>query len=253
MATPDLERSADEQPAVLSKTKTWTVLLGLVVVLSLGVGPAPDALSRWIMATVGSLNVASALLMSYLLVVLLAVYLPVLYWMRRQGFTYADVGLSRDNQRIAAIVVAILWGAFLGVGFFFSYQSPPPQGFGHADVAYTDWSWVRPFLMLTGTTVAVVEECIGRGLVFALVARAGHGTFMQVAVSSVMMAIYHTAWTLEPITFGIMCFQGVVFSLFYLWGRRTLVAVCLAHGLAHLVGDPWATYLIIETALRGAG
>ena len=239
--------------AEFTKANAWAAVLALVVVMSLTIGPAADSLSRALMDVVGNLNTASALLMSYLLIVLLAIYLPTLRWMRRRGFTYADVGLSRDNQRVAAIVVAVLWGALLGVGFFFSYQSPPPQGFGHAEVAYTDWSWVRPFLMVTGTSVAVLEECIGRGVVFGLLQRAGHGTFVQVATGSVMMAIYHTAWTLEPITFAIMCFQGVVFSLFYLWGRRTLVAAGLAHGLAHLVGDPWATYLIIETAVRGAG
>lgn len=237
----------ETKQADFSKRSAWLFLLGLTLILCLVVGPAPDALSREIMVRVGSLKVASVILMTYLLLGLSLIYWAASRFLRARGFSSVDLGLSLKNQRKGAVVVAVLWGALLGIGFFFSYRDQ----FGHPEASYTDWSLLRLFLMIVGFGVAALEELIGRGLVFAMLRRAGHGTFVQVAVSSLMMAIYHSAWTLELITFSVMCVQGLIFSLFFLWGRRTLLAAILAHGVAHLVGDPWATYLIIETALGG--
>ena len=54
----------------VSKRSAWLLLLGLTFILCLVVGPVPDALAREIMARVGNLNVASVILMTYVLLAL---------------------------------------------------------------------------------------------------------------------------------------------------------------------------------------
>ncbi|MFN8387589.1 MAG: CPBP family glutamic-type intramembrane protease, partial [Anaerolineales bacterium] len=72
----------------------------------------------------------------------------------------------------------------------------------------------------------------------------GSSKWIQVVVSALIFALYHTAWGFNPFSFVFSVVYGLLLGGLFLWGKRSLTPVILGHSLVVLLSEPFATMLI---------
>ena len=102
--------------------------------------------------------------------------------------------------------------------------------------------------LVAGVTAGFVEEIFFRGFFMTELGWAGFGTTAQVAISSTLYGLVHSAW---GITSGMFTFQmvggavigtailGAFCSMVYLISRRSLMPVVAGHAVIDFVIEPW--------------
>jgi membrane protease YdiL (CAAX protease family) len=72
----------------------------------------------------------------------------------------------------------------------------------------------------------------------------GSSKWVQLTVSALIFALYHTVWGFNVLSFIFSVVYGLILGGLFLWGKRSLTPVILAHSLAVLISEPFATMLM---------
>lgn len=183
-----------------------------------------------------SLNGSFLLDLGFLVGVLVVIGV-VVGWQRARGETLRHLGWRAPTRKIA-IVVGIVYGA-LWVLLSYARGGDP----------FT-MPWQRPVMALIGIVLAFGEELAVRGFLLEQLRRAGVPTWLQVALSSVVMGVYHGVlgahFSVEYAISSAVLF-GLV-SVIFVVGRRSLTPGLVAHAMTHVFGDP----TLMQGILRGA-
>jgi len=156
-------------------------------------------------------------------------------WVKQQGETLADLGW-RTPTRTSAVIGAVLWAAFNVMGNVHQIDKTADP---------MEMSLLRVGTAIGGLIVAFCEDVIGRGFMMNHLKKVGLGTWMQVLVVSIIFAFYHSVWTLSIAGFIMGFIVGLILAGFFVWGRRSLTPVLVAHGLCFVLGEPFLTMFML--------
>jgi len=148
-----------------------------------------------------------------------------------------SVGLgapSRTAANIAGVVVGLLWGAL----FLSSILQFDPN----ANIAQISGLRVLAALLAAGGTL--LEDLLTRGYLMNQMQKISLPTWVQVVVSALIFALYHTLWGFNIFSFIFSIVYGLLLSGLFIWGKRSLTPVILGHSLAVLISEPFATMMI---------
>ncbi len=217
---------------------TWKPLAVLTAVLVLVAGPLFGPVSAFASDEFG-IRGGTGFLVALFTAVFIAVAAGTVRWVRKQGGTLADLGW-RAPTRTSAVVVAVLFGVF-GAAF-------NVMGYVHQIDSTADPFEISPLRVgsgLAGVVIAACEDLVGRGFVMNHLKRAGRGAWTQALVSAAIFALYHSIWTMSIAGFIVSFVLGLIMAGFFLWGRRSLTPVIVAHGLCLLLGEPFLTMFML--------
>ena len=153
------------------------------------------------------------------------------------GAFMRSVGLgapSRTAANIAGVVLGLLWGAL----FLSSILQFDPN----ANIAQISGLRVLAALLAAGGTL--LEDLLTRGYLMNQMQKISLPTWVQVVVSALIFALYHTLWGFNIFSFIFSIVYGLLLSGLFIWGKRSLTPVILAHSLAVLISEPFATMMI---------
>ena len=158
----------------------------------------------------------------------------------RDLLRYVGIGApSRIGANIMGVIVGLLWAALFLVSIF---QFDPD-----ANIAQVDGFRILA-APLAGTGV-ILEDIITRGWVMNQLQNLQFPKWLQAIASAVLFAIYHTAWAgFNIAAFIASVILGLILAGLFLWGKRSLTPVILAHSLAVLISEPFASMMIFLTA-----
>ncbi|HCP45560.1 MAG TPA: hypothetical protein DIU15_05940 [Deltaproteobacteria bacterium] len=223
------------QPA---DSNTWKPLGVLTLLLVLFAGPIFGPITTYAKAELG-VRAGTGLVVALFVVVFVALALGTIRWVKSQGWTLHDLGWgasTRISAVVGAVFFGVLWAAFNVMGYI--HQIDP-----EAD----PWeiSALRVGTAIGGVIIACSEDLMTRGFIMNHLKNGGVGPWRQALVSSAVFALYHSLWTLSIAGFIVSFFIGLIMAGFFLWGRRSLTPVIVAHGLCLFLGEPFLTMFML--------
>ncbi len=224
-------------------SKTFLAVLSLLLIVLVGplFGPVPAFLLNTM-----EVRPATGWQVALFLVPFGIITAVMLGWMRRNGRTLADLGWRRPTTGLA-IVLGTLLGVFWAMFGSFGYLQFNP-GANLMEV-----SLFRLFTALIGAGAAILEDLITRGFVMGELKRLKTPTWLQVAASSLLFALYHSLWGFNIFGFAFSVVYGLLLSGLFVLGKRSLTPVILAHSLALLLAEPFLTLSLMEAVKMGMG
>ncbi len=159
---------------------------------------------------------------------------------------------SRLSANIVGALVGLAWGVTC---------TPPPEYFELVCLAWgalsltsilqfqpdTAIAAISPF-RLVAVVLAVVgtimEDLITRGYMMNGLKQLKVPAWGQLFLSALLFALYHALWSFNIISFIFSLLYGLILSGLFLWGKRSLTPVILAHALAVLISEPFSSMLI---------
>lgn len=152
--------------------------------------------------------------------------------------TLSYVGLGAPS-RLAANIVGVIFGLLWAASFLFGiFQFDP-------DANIVQISGFRVLTALLAATGVVLEDIITRGWLMNQLRDLQIPTWTQALASAVLFALYHTVWAgFNIFAFIFSVVIGLILAGLFLWGKRSLTPVILAHSLAVLLGEPFASMMI---------
>ena len=217
---------------------SWAPIAVLTVLLVGLVGPvfgpiAQLAKSQW---GVRGGSGAVVLLFTVLFVLFAA---GTLRWVAGRGGSSRDLGWrvpTRTSAVVAAALFGLFWAAFNVMGYVHQVDSTANP---------MELSTLRWATALGGVAIACCEDLVTRGFIMNHLKAAGVGAWLQSLTSSAVFALYHSLWTLSVAGFIVAFVYGLILSGFFVWGRRSLTPVVVAHGLALFLGEPFLTMFML--------
>lgn len=152
-----------------------------------------------------------------------------------------ELGLGKPTPWPAAVVGAIFGLAF-GAQLLMAFLRFNPG----ANVL--ELSLFRLLAALIAALGAVQEDILTRGYLMNRLNQISVPNWAQAVLSALVMAGYHAIWTLNIGSFIGTVIFGLILSGFFLWGKRSLTPVILAHALAVFVAEPFGELLIFAVA-----
>lgn len=152
-----------------------------------------------------------------------------------------ELGLGKPAPRaaiLAGAIIGIAWGALLLTS---AHQIKPAANLWEVNT-------FRVFVAMTAACATILEDIVTRGYLMNRLNQLGVPSWMQLLFSSGVFALYHTLWAFNIAAFIASMVFGLVLAGLFLWGNRSLTPVILAHALAVLISEPFATKLIFWTA-----
>ena len=217
---------------------TWKPILVLTGLLVLFVGPMFGPVGAYAKEEYG-VRGGTGVVVGLFTVMFLLLAIGMLRWLRSRGETLADLGWGAPT-RTSAVIVAVLFGVFWA-GFNI-------MGYVHQIDKTADpmeLSMLRVGTALGGVVIACCEDVLTRGFVMNHLKKMGAGRWRQVWISSAIFALYHSLWTLSIAGFIMGFILGLIFAGFFIWGRRSLTPVIVAHGLCLFLGEPFLTMFML--------
>ena len=158
----------------------------------------------------------------------------------RELLSYVGVGASSTiGANIAGVIIGLLWAALFLTSIF---QFDP-------DANIIQISGFRILAALLAGTGVVLEDIITRGWLMNQLRELQFPNWLQALASAVLFALYHTAWAgFNIAAFIASLIFGLILAGLFLWGKRSLTPVILAHSLAVLISEPFASMMIFLTA-----
>ena len=141
---------------------------------------------------------------------------------------------SGIGANIAGLILGLLWGMLFLTSIF---QFDPD-----ANIAQINGFRILTALLAAGG--ALLEDLITRSFVMNQLHKIGSSKWVQLTVSALIFALYHTIWGFNPFSFVFSVVYGLMLGGLFLWGKRSLTPVILAHSLAVLISEPFATMLM---------
>jgi len=210
----------------------------LILLVGPNFGPVPDLLSQSlsindsVLALLGSFVISFAIIIAVLLRMSGGVPL---------GELVRSLGLgapSRIAANIAGAVLGLLWGML----FLTSILQFDPD----TDLAKIDGFRIVVALIAAGGTL--MEDLVTRGFLMNKLKEMLVPTWVQVVLSALVFALYHTLWGFNPFSFVFSVVYGLMLSGLFVWGKRSLTPVILGHALVVLISEPFASMLIFIVA-----
>lgn len=228
---------AIDENIVWRRIATITFLLFLLI--GPNFGPVPTMLSQQL-SLEGSVV---GLLISFLVgfIIILAVIMRMSPEMSL-GELLRSLGLGAPSgtaANIVGLVFGLLWGALLMANIF---QFDP-------DANLLQFNGFRILTALMAATGALLEDVITRGFLMNQMQKTHVPTWVQIVVSALIFALYHTVWAgFNIFAFIFSIVYGLILGGLFVWGKRSLTPVILGHSLAVLIAEPFATMLIFLSA-----
>lgn len=141
---------------------------------------------------------------------------------------------SRIGANIAGLILGIVWALL----FLSSILQFDPD----ADLTQINGFRILSALLAAGG--ALLEDLITRSFIMNQLQKIGSSKWVQLIVSALIFALYHTAWGFNPFSFAFSVVYGLLLGGLFLWGKRSLTPVILGHSLVVLIAEPFATMLI---------
>ncbi|MBJ95064.1 MAG: hypothetical protein CMP23_11410 [Rickettsiales bacterium] len=220
--------------------RPWLVLGALTGLLVLIAGPIFGPITSYARAELG-IRSGTALIVALFTLVFVAFAVGTVRWVRRLGWTLDDLGWRSPTRRSAvfgAVVFGVLWAAFNVMGYIHQIDSSADP---------FELSILRLATAVGGLIIAACEDLVTRGFVMNYLDKAQVGPWRQALISSAIFALYHSIWTLSLAGFIVGMVIGLIMAGFFLWGRRSLTPVIVAHGLALFLGEPFLTMFMVAT------
>ncbi|MBL8099395.1 MAG: CPBP family intramembrane metalloprotease [Anaerolineales bacterium] len=220
------------------KSTVWRnisiVTLLLLVLAGPNFGPLPH-LFRESLSLEGSItSVLIWFLVAFLII------LAVVYRMSKStsiGDFLKSSGLGAPSgigANIAGLILGILWALL----FLSSILQFDPNA------NLTQINGFRILTALLAASGALLEDLITRSFMMNQLHKIGSSKWVQLTVPALIFALYHTIWGFNVFSFVFSVVYGLMLGGLFLWGKRSLTPVILAHSLAVLVSEPFATMLI---------
>lgn len=228
-----VEPGQSRQP--LSATTAWARALGMTALLWLVLGLGCFALGVQLVHDRLGTSVQAAFVLDIVFVAgMLLMAGLTLWWQRRTGGSFADLGWRRPTTRwamVAAVVFGVLWSALTYARGGDPWAMP----------------WQRLPMILFAPVIALGEES-ARAFILQHLHRGGVPAWLQIVVGGIAMGSYHGfVGGHYTIMYAISSFvMFALLSALYVWGRRSLTPVLLAHALAHMLADPSLTQGILH-------
>lgn len=223
---------------VFDKNSVWR-RLGIVTALLLlligpNFGPIPTTL-RQSLSLEGSI-IGMLVWFWVAFSIIIAVILRLSGMSLRALLSYVGLGApSRIGANIAGVILGLLGAA----SFLFGILQFDPN----ANI--TQITGFRVLTALLAAAGTVLEDIITRGFLMNQLRELQIPNWVQAVASAVLFALYHTVWA----GFNIAAFissiiLGLLLAGLFLWGKRSLTPVILAHGIAVLLAEPFASMMI---------
>jgi membrane protease YdiL (CAAX protease family) len=228
-------------PAV-RRTTVWRRLAILAVLLLLLIGPAfgpiPLLLNQRLSMEASVIGVLLWFLI-WFSIIIAVVYRWSSGLSLRELLRSLGLGApSRTAAIIAGLVLGLVWGAFFLTSVF---QFDP-----NANIAQI--SGFRILSALLAATGALMEDLVTRGYLMNQLQRVQIPNWVQVVISGLLFALYHTIWGFNILSFIFSLVYGLLLGGLFLWGKRSLTPVILGHSLAVLISEPFSTMMIFLAA-----
>lgn len=140
--------------------------------------------------------------------------------------------------RLAAIIVAVIAGLAWGALFLSSTLQFNP------DANLTELSLFRLASILIASIGAIQEDLITRGFVMNGLRKINIPGWGQLLISALLFALYHTIWAFNVFSFIFSVIFGLILGGLFLWGKRSLTPVVVAHLLPIIISEPFSSMLI---------
>jgi membrane protease YdiL (CAAX protease family) len=141
---------------------------------------------------------------------------------------------SRTGANLTGLILGLLWGMLFLSSIF---QFDP-----NANIAQINGFRILTALLAAGG--ALLEDLITRSFIMNQLHKIGSSKWVQLIVSALLFALYHTVWGFNIFSFVFSVVYGLMLGGLFLWGKRSLTPVILAHSLAVLISEPFATMLM---------
>lgn len=216
----------------------WRRLALVIVLLLLLVGPNFGPIPSLLRQSLSIENSVMALLVSFWIgfSIIIAVILRMSGGMSL-GALFRSLGLgapSRTAANIAGLVLGLVWG--------FMFLSSILQFDPDADITQINGFRVAAALLAAGG--ALLEDFVTRGYLMNQMQQIKLPNWVQLVVSALVFALYHTIWGFNVFSFIFSVVYGLLLGGLFLWGKRSLTPVILAHSLAVLISEPFSTMII---------
>ena len=141
-------------------------------------------------------------------------------------------------SRLAAIIVAAIAGLAWGALFLSSTLQFDP------DANLAELSLFRLAAILIAVCGVILEDLITRGYVMNGLRQINIPNWGQLVLSALLFALYHTIWAFNVFSFIFSLIFGLILGGLFLWGKRSLTPVLIAHLLPVIISEPFSSMLI---------
>jgi membrane protease YdiL (CAAX protease family) len=224
--------------ATNEKSTVWRriaiVTLLLLVLVGPNFGPLPHLLRESLSLESSITGVLIWFWVAFLII------LAVVYRMNKSmsiGEFLTSHGLGAPSgigANIAGLLLGIVWALL----FLSSILQFDP------DANITQINGFRILTALLAAGGALFEDLITRSFIMNQLHKIGSSKWVQVVVSALIFALYHTVWGFNPFSFVFSVVYGLLLGGLFLWGKRSLTPVILGHSLVVLLAEPFATMLM---------
>jgi membrane protease YdiL (CAAX protease family) len=213
-------------------------IVALLLLLLIGpiFGPVPDFLGK-------RFGIETAvIIMLITFIVSFSIILTVIFrfsemssdtWREKLG----RLGWARSS-RLAPIIVAVIAGLAWGALFLSSTLQFNP------DTNLAELSLFRLAAILIAVFGAIQEDLITRGYVMNGLRQINVPNWGQLILSALLFALYHTIWAFNVFSFIFSMIFGLILAGLFLWGKRSLAPVIIAHILPLIIAEPFSSMLI---------
>lgn len=213
-------------------------IVAVLLVLLIGpiFGPVPDFLA-------GRFGLETAVLIMLLTFVIgFSIILAVIFGFNELGpdslrEKLGSLGWGKPT-RLAAVIVAVIAGLAWGGLFLSSTLQFMP------DANLAELSLFRLVAVLIAAFGAILEDLITRGYVMNSLRRINIPNWGQLLLSALLFALYHTIWGFNVFSFIFSLLFGLILGGLFLWGKRSLTPVVIAHVLPIIISEPFSSMLI---------
>jgi membrane protease YdiL (CAAX protease family) len=140
--------------------------------------------------------------------------------------------------RLAAVIAAVIAGLAWGALFLSSTLQFNP------DANLAELSLYRLAAILIAVFGVIMEDLITRGYVMNGLRQINVPGWGQLVVSALLFALYHTIWGFNVFSFIFSLIFGLILGGLFLWGKRSLTPVIVAHALPVIISEPFSSMLI---------
>jgi membrane protease YdiL (CAAX protease family) len=228
----EMNTTTNEKSTVWRRIAIVTLLL--LVLVGPNFGPFPHLL-RQSLSLEGSITGVLIWFLVAFMIILAVVY-------KMNGSTYIGEFLKSSGLGAPSGVGANIAGLILGILWALLFLSSILQFDPQANI--TQINGFRILTALLAAVGALLEDLITRSFIMNQLHKIGTSKWVQLTISALIFALYHTVWGFNAFSFVFSVVYGLLLGGLFLWGRRSLTPVILGHSLVVLIAEPFATMLI---------
>lgn len=166
--------------------------------------------------------------------------IAVMAMLRRDGRSLRDIGLWQPAT-FWSWVTAIALGALTA---YSGLSNPALHLHSKLGALFDPAPWHLATALIAGLAAGFCEEITFRGFVMQELARGGRRPWAQVIVSGILFGAAHAGllragWRAALLVIVPTAILGMLYSILYLWGRRSLMPVIVSHFMNDFAVIPW--------------